>query len=99
MGGCSKILGIQHPENRNRWYMEILDTLRIETALSNSQLYENSVLTFVILPPLKLANLFRESVRTLDVRWTVKRLVAGTFFLHLEEKKRKKNDTSVKNDV
>lgn len=39
--------------------------------------------TFVILPPLKLANLFSETVRTLEVRWTVKRLVAGTFFLHL----------------
>ena len=42
-------------------------------------------LTFVIFPPLKLANLFSDSVRTLDARWSVKRLVAGTFFLHLGE--------------
>lgn len=44
--------------------------------------YKNQ--TFVIFPPLKLANLFSESVRTLEVRWTVNRLVAGTFFLHLK---------------
>lgn len=40
-------------------------------------------LTFVILPPLKLAKRFSESVRTLEARWMVKRLLAGTFFLHL----------------
>lgn len=48
------------------------------------------MLTFVIFPPLKLANLFSERVSTLDVRWTVKRLVAGTFFLHLDKKKEKR---------
>lgn len=37
----------------------------------------------VILPPLKLAKRLRESVRTLDALWMVKRLLAGTFFLHL----------------
>lgn len=40
-------------------------------------------LTFVILPPLKLAKRFSESVRTLEARWMVNRLLAGTFFLHL----------------
>lgn len=54
----------------------------------NSQQRKNILLTLVIFPPLKLANLFSESVSTLDVRWTVKRLVAGTFFLHLEKKRR-----------
>lgn len=39
--------------------------------------------TLVIFPPLKLAKRLRDSVRTLDVRWMVKRLLAGTFFLHL----------------
>lgn len=40
-------------------------------------------LTLVIFPPLKLAKRLRESVSTLDVLWMVKRLLAGTFFLHL----------------
>ena len=40
-------------------------------------------LTLVIFPPLKLAKRLSESVRTLDVRWMVNRLLAGTFFLHL----------------
>lgn len=43
----------------------------------------HQALTFVILPPLKLAKRFSESVRTLEARWMVKRLLAGTFFLHL----------------
>lgn len=37
----------------------------------------------VILPPLKLAKRLRDSVRTLEALWMVKRLLAGTFFLHL----------------
>lgn len=44
-------------------------------------------LTLVILPPLKLAKRLRESVRTLDALWMVKRLLAGTFFLHLRGKR------------
>ena len=40
-------------------------------------------LTFVIFPPLKLAKRLRDRVRTLEVLWMVKRLLAGTFFLHL----------------
>lgn len=40
-------------------------------------------LTFVIFPPLKLAKRLSERVKTLDVLWMVKRLLAGTFFLHL----------------
>lgn len=43
-------------------------------------------LTFVILPPPKLAKRFSESVRTLEARWMVKRLLADTFFLHLHRK-------------
>lgn len=41
-------------------------------------------LTLVIFPPLKLAKRLRDRVRTLDVLWMVKRLLAGTFFLHLQ---------------
>lgn len=37
----------------------------------------------VIFPPLKLAKRLSERVRTLDALWTVKRLLAGTFLLHL----------------
>lgn len=43
-----------------------------------------TVLTLVILPPLKLAKRLSESVSTLEALWMVKRLLAGTFFLHLE---------------
>lgn len=43
-------------------------------------------LTFVILPPPKLAKRFSESVRTLEARWMVKRLLADTFSLHLHGK-------------
>lgn len=39
--------------------------------------------TLVIFPPLKLAKRLSERVRTLDALWTVKRLLAGTFLLHL----------------
>lgn len=61
--------------------------LRNEAVLLKiSQCCETS-LTFVIFPPLKFANLFSERVSTLDVRCTVKRLVAGTFFLHLKKTK------------
>lgn len=62
-----------------------------EAALSSSQQRGNVLFTFVIFPPLKLANLFSERVSTLDVRWTVKRLVAGTFFLHLGREKKRHN--------
>lgn len=68
--------------------------LRTTTQLGWELLHWNSIFkqsndyfcerfTLVIFPPLKLANLLRDRVRTLDVRWTVNRFVAGTFFLHL----------------
>lgn len=50
---------------------------------------DHRALTLVIfLPPeeLQLPKRFSEIVRTLEARWMVKRLLAGTFFLHLPRK-------------
>ena len=56
---------------------------RLELARQTQSLQQT--LTLVIFPPLKLAKRLRERVKTLDVLWMVKRLLAGTFFLHLRE--------------
>lgn len=53
----------------------------------------------VIFPPLKLAKRLRDSVRTLDVRWMVKRLLAGTFFLHLGGRGRERRQLLLRGSV
>lgn len=43
------------------------------------------LVTFVILPPLKFANRFRDRVRTFEERCIVNLFEAGTIFLHLKQ--------------
>lgn len=71
------------PEISSHWLWGGAGNLYSLKAADHADRTPRRRLTFVIFPPLKLAKRLRERVKTLDVLWMVKRLLAGTFFLHL----------------
>lgn len=86
------------PQKATAWQRHLLQPPQRPPSLGNTRTHRGTVPraaqrearaaqrpvhTLVILPPLELAKRFRESVSTLDVLWMLKRLLAGTFLLHL----------------